>query len=780
MKNKSTKSVQMKSAVCAVTAMLCLAQPVWGDGNNETVSVNKTEVEAKAKNASQDISSEIPAGAKISGKQAEETIKRLFPLLRKATVSSVELSEQNNYGKGLKVWEVMFSFQRGNASSGFSGSVNAVTGEVVSVHIPRDLLTALGEGNGPSLSREDASKKAQEWIKQNMKNINVNDLNENPMYMGGGALFSPPTYDFYYNVSVNGVQFDGNTISLSIDDQGRIFSFNRNQTQNAAISTTAKISAAEAMKIYEKSFAAELSYIPSTQYGRSTGPYFLGYVPKTGSNLSIDANTGKMLDMMGEPAKADQYKPVEIPAGKEGFTPSPKPLASGEEAVQWVESHITIPAKYKVSSKRLGKRWNDKDSSVWSISYRNNDNTPFGRELAVEVDAKTGQIYEYNKYFYRYESGPDKDKEPGAKNISKQEAEQMAFTTVSKLVPDAAKEWKLTSITEPGKSESYPNYQFSFTRYAGGIPIMGDHISLMIGTDGQLNRFSSYYAAKISELPLNTKPVVTEEEAKAAFLKDTELKLKVAQYGGYISVDGSPELQSKLVYAPSRKDAGSWYDISLPLDAVTGKWRNTLPAEYLNIAAGQAQDTKGHKSEAALDKMVQSRVLVPDADQKVFPDQEITTGDWYLYVARALNPSVEQQEGYNTAAYGSLKPEDKYYNAIQALVAQNWLPYDPEASFSTERKLSRDELAFMLTRILKYEKLALSFTKDDQVPGVSDSDKIVNKGAAIITMKLGLIQPVDGKYMPQQIVTRAEAADVLLRLSKLAGKSDSFLKEYMW
>lgn len=784
MKNKSKKSVQMKSTVCAVTAtaMLCLAQPVWGDSSHGVVTVTQVDAGGIVETVAQNMSTEIPEGAKISAKQAEEKIKRLFPMLNKATATNAEFTEQNYSSTGAKVWEIMFSFQKGNRGTGFSASVNAVTGEIVSVYIPRYLLMSLQEGPTQPLGREAASKKAMEWIKQNIKSVNANELVENPLYMGTTkSLFSPTTYEFYFNVSVNGIPSDADMISITVDEQGQVTTFNRTQQSDIKpVSSVAKISAEAARKQYEESFEAELSYIPSSQFGRTQGPYFLGYVPKTEAGFSIDANTGAMLDYGGEPVKADQFKPVDIPTSSGLYTPSPKPLSSGDEAVKWVQSQMDISKNYKATNKRLGKRWSDKESSVWSISFSDLQN---GRDLSVEVDSKTGQIYTYNFYSYRFESGmkSEQDKTSAVNKVSKKDAEKIAFRTISRLTPDAAKEWKLTSTVEPGENDPYQNYQFSFTRYAGGIPISGDNLSIAVGMDGQVNQFANYTFAQLSDLPLTSKPIITEAEAKAAFLKETELKLKFAQYGGYMSMNGSGEPSTKLVYYPVRKDINSMYLISMPLDAMTGKWRDTLPLEYSNAEAVPAKDTKGHKSEVALDTMVQYRVMIPDADQKISPDQEITTGDWYLFVARALNSSLDQYYGENTEPYGSIKPENKYYKAIQSLVSQNWLPYEPDASFSTEHKVTRDELALMLTQMLNYEKLGLTFTKDDVIPGASDSASVMNKGAAIITMKLGLLPVIDGKFMPQRVVTRAEAAEVLLRLSELAGKSDSFMNEnFMW
>ncbi|MFC7678494.1 YcdB/YcdC domain-containing protein [Paenibacillus sp. GCM10028914] len=779
MKRNSKKSIQMKSTVCAVTAMLCLAQPVWGDTNTMSATESVSTSNA-AEQTSEKIRSEIPDGAKISSVQAEENIKRLFPQLKKATVDNAEFTELNNVSTGVKVWELQFTLKRGNSSYGFSGSVNAITGEIVSVYLPRYVLLLSGGDAGPEISREAASQKALNWIKQNIKSVNVNDLSENKQYIGmEKTLFSPLSYDFYYNVTVNGIPSDADQIRLSMDHQGNVTSFNRQQYAASTPSSEAKISAEAARKQYEDAFVAELSYIPSIQFGVTKGPYFLGYVPNNKSNLAIDANTGSILDYTGEPVKEKQFEPIVIPASKDVFTPSSKSLASGDEAAKWVESQIEIPKGYKAVQKRLGQRWNDKESKVWNINW-NDTASNAGMDISVEVDATTGKIHMYNQYQYYYGRGESQNK-PSTTSISKKDAEQIAFSTISKLAPNATKEWKLVNVTEPRENTPYQNFDFSFSRYAGEISILGETLSISIGTDGKVKQYYNSSFVDFSELPLNSKPVISAEEAKAAFLKDTELKLKFAQYGGYSSSGGSAEFFTKLVYSPVRKDNDyQLYGIVLPLDATTGKWRNTVPSDYIGKEVIPANDTVGHKSKAALDKMVEYRVMLPDADLKILPDQDITTGDWYLFVARALSPSLDQNFGGNTEPYGSLLPESKYYNAVQSLLSRNWLPFEPDASFSTERKLTRDELALMLTQMLKYEKLGETITKSGEVPGISDSASIVNKGAALITMKLGLLPAIDGKFMPERVVTRAEAAEVLLGLSALVGKSDSFMNDNMW
>ena len=124
-------------------------------------------------------------------------------------------------------------------------------------------------------------------------------------------------------------------------------------------------------------------------------------------------------------------------------------------------------------------------------------------------------------------------------------------------------------------------------------------------------------------------------------------------------------------------------------------------------------------------------------------------------------------------------PDHPYYQAIQVLIGQNWIPYDPDSPLRLDRKLTRDELASSLTRILNYEKLSKAFILPTDVQGISDADAITNKGATLIALKLGLLPAVDGKFLPEREVTRAEA-EVLVRMSKLAGRGDSFLSSFYW
>ncbi|MEC0206099.1 S-layer protein [Paenibacillus lautus] len=777
------KKVRVKKTVCAVTAtaMLCLAQPVWGDnsvpGSGVAVSETVTAVDSSGQAGSESVTdNEIPKGAKISSKQAEDIIKKAFPELKNVKVSNVQFLENDGMRSSALAWDLQMVLTKGNSSSGFNAQVNAVTGELLNIYIPNSLVNH--GSDKPVLTREAAKEKALKWIGSHVSDVKASELKENEAYLGmQAALFSPPRFEFYFQTSVNGIESDVNSISITLDGQGNTINYSRNQINEEFPSSTPKLNEASIRKLFEDQFQVSLAYVPDHLYNNAKGNYFLGYIPNDQSGNSLDANTGKFISFSGEESGLTSVENGAIPASKEIFKPITAPFAGGEAAARWVESQIKLPSGLKTESKRLGTRWNNSEVKTWNISWGENKLSAMGggEMVSAEVDAKTGQIYSYNRYRFDRTGAPEV-KSP----ISQQAAQDLAFETVSKLVPNAAEEWKLTSVDKLGKDTKTINYQFSFQRYVGDIRIMGDSLNLTMEGDGQIQGFSVNSDAVLSKLPTDVKPAISAEQARAKYLEEIDLKLKYGYYGGY-SMTGNEIMKPfiKLIYYPTHKKA-AFGGITVPLDAKSGEWRDIMP-EMSRKDIPAVTDTAGHYAEASLKELVKYRVLVPDKDGKVYPDRQITLGEWYQLVAASVSPSYEQVYGRSTMdPYAGLQPDHPYYQAIQVLIGQNWIPYDPDSPLQLDRKLTRDELASSLTRILNYEKLSKAFILPTDVQGISDADAVTNKGAALIALKLGLLPAVDGKFLPEREVTRAEAAEVLVRMAKLAGRSDSFLSSFYW
>ncbi|MNE62481.1 Endo-1,4-beta-xylanase A precursor [compost metagenome] len=114
--------------------------------------------------------------------------------------------------------------------------------------------------------------------------------------------------------------------------------------------------------------------------------------------------------------------------------------------------------------------------------------------------------------------------------------------------------------------------------------------------------------------------------------------------------------------------------------------------------------------------------------------------------------------------------DSPYYDAVNFAVSRSWL--DKDAVLKPEDKLTREELAVLVSSFLKYSKLAAFLGNDNTVTSFSDSASITNKGAVALVVRLGLLQGENGKFNPQQHLTKAQAASIIMKLVELQGKTD--------
>ncbi|WP_369995883.1 S-layer homology domain-containing protein [Paenibacillus sp. RC84] len=89
-----------------------------------------------------------------------------------------------------------------------------------------------------------------------------------------------------------------------------------------------------------------------------------------------------------------------------------------------------------------------------------------------------------------------------------------------------------------------------------------------------------------------------------------------------------------------------------------------------------------------------------------------------------------------------------------------------------DEPLTREKLASALVNELRYEKLSSLLDKPLGKLAVTDEDSVKNKADVFLVMKLGLLQDIGGEFRPQDAVTRAQAAIVLMRMAGLQGKTD--------
>ncbi|MCL6456563.1 MAG: S-layer homology domain-containing protein, partial [Gorillibacterium sp.] len=98
-------------------------------------------------------------------------------------------------------------------------------------------------------------------------------------------------------------------------------------------------------------------------------------------------------------------------------------------------------------------------------------------------------------------------------------------------------------------------------------------------------------------------------------------------------------------------------------------------------------------------------------------------------------------------------------------------------TYEPSQQLTREQLAVLLTAIVKYNKVSVYLNEDAAVSKFSDAAAIKNRGAVAVAVMLGLMQGENGKFNPTQTVSKAQAATVIMKLVELQGKIDQKIGE---
>ncbi|MCK6152843.1 hypothetical protein KZX62_26805 [Paenibacillus silvae] len=786
--NERLKTFTAKAAATAMATLLFTTQApgLTGSASAAQAGAGSVNEAVTGENDQQDATSnDVPEGAKISSRQAADNILKLFPMLKKATISFAKFDSPNSYPPpDYKAWDIGFQITQGNHSMSFSASVHAGTGEVLSVHLPSEWLENQLEASDVRLTKEEAEKTALELLYKAIPGLEADEyVNLSELYSPTEqeALFGHKQYQFGYQLKHDGILSEAEKVYISVDERGQATAYSRTTTSAKYPSSQPMASEQKAREVFEKEFEVELAYISKNRFSSKPGqPYVLGYLPKGSSMGPINANTLERIDSLTGKAekKSNEAQNKKVTGTASAFTAASGSRLNVQQAAERVAAHFEIPKDYKLDHSQLSKGYYGSTSNqVWSLSWSNrnaNISYMFMRDISAQVDAVTGQIYSYT-LMQRVgpEMGQEKpDQEKQHKELTAQQAEKLAMNTIISVVPNAKEQFQLNRVIETDNART-----FLFQRYLNGIQVQDDTVQVQVMNDGAITELYTHIAATSEQLPASTKPEISQEQAKQLYLQKYTLTLNYAQYGGYSLGRSEPvPFGINLAYVPA-SDMKSIYNLNEMLDANTGDWffmyggaGSTPQAEPTDIA--------GHVAESALQSMVKHRVLLPDEQGRVFPDRVITRGDWFNYLARAINPDMDMyyNSDSNDKLFADVTIDSPYYKSVKMLMDQRWLGgADAEKKLKPEEEMNREELAELLVRILRYEKLAGFYALPSDLPNIADAGAISNKGAVALSLKLGLLPSIEGRFMPARKVTVAEAAQVLERLAKLQGKTDHFM-----
>lgn len=180
-------------------------------------------------------------------------------------------------------------------------------------------------------------------------------------------------------------------------------------------------------------------------------------------------------------------------------------------------------------------------------------------------------------------------------------------------------------------------------------------------------------------------------------------------------------------------------------------------------ATAVAKDAAGHWAEGVLTEWQQQGLLTGYQDGSLQPDHQITRAEFTALINKSF--------GYtNTAAitYADVKSSSWFYTDITKAAAAGYIMGYPDQTFRPNQSLSREEMAVIVSSVLKLNAVDMAASFTDTAAGHEWSKKQINAIAAA-----GLMNGYGQKFRPLATATRAEAVSVLDRALKLQTSSSA-------
>ncbi|OUS77273.1 hypothetical protein B1748_09020 [Paenibacillus sp. MY03] len=195
-------------------------------------------------------------------------------------------------------------------------------------------------------------------------------------------------------------------------------------------------------------------------------------------------------------------------------------------------------------------------------------------------------------------------------------------------------------------------------------------------------------------------------------------------------------------------------------DEVTPEVDDPHPSE----SQSQLNDLEGHWAKAAISNLAQLGVIQGYPDQTFRPDQTMTRAEIITMLSRLFDLGSGEELKH---PFLDLNPNHWAYDSIAHAYHMGLIQGITKDRFAPEAMITREQYAVVLMRALKLETVTtpLSFLDTTEISGWALE-------ALRSLVHLGIMEGYpDGKFLPQQAMTRAEAVVVLAGLLE-AGRLD--------
>ncbi|WP_432663814.1 S-layer homology domain-containing protein [Wukongibacter baidiensis] len=756
-----------KAVALTVSLMLTLGMVVPAFATIDTVIVEEKAVRVvDVVNEDTDMEQKEKE-AKISKDQAigiaKKTLKEYFnyDIDEKKFESRIEFRE--DYGdRGEYAWSIDWSMNNDKKSVNLDVWINANDGKIKRVS-KYEFNHDDDEPTIAQITRDEAQVIAEEFIKRvNPKEYKEAKLEENDrafIYRGG------TNYNFVYTREINGVPFDGNSIRVEVDGvKSEVRGYNYSWDSDVQFPALERIINKEkAEQVLRDNIDMALSYIPNrNRYdynNEKVKEIKLVYSSRFQNGYLVDAKEGTMLDYSGRAVEEEKVKNIsderkeEIFKNAKSVTIQDKEI-SQERASEVIGKYIKeiYGEGYELDSLRYVENddyWETNGKKAWSARFEKDSG--FRRRYGgkITINALTEELISARSYF----DLEDEIEEGYKPAITWEQGYDKAIDAIAKYFPDKIKdidtEAKYTKRTHyyNGKEMPETQYYYNFRRMVNGVYYSDDNISIEVGTkEGKVMEVRCEWNTE-ADFP-ETTGVIDKKDAKEIYFEEYKPELvytKINKNDDY----RNPDWEIKLVYRMSNR-----YFRGSNIDAFTGKFLGYDGEEVDEKDDKFKEAIKDHDSEKELSILASQGII----DTNEFElEKELTMDEAIkmLVDAKGYRPYMVRKA--EALKFSNVKAADENYKYLQMAVQYGILE-NKESKYKGDEKITREDLAVMMVRLLGYEKLA----EIDSIFKVSykDAKEISDEkiGYVAICEGLKIMKDNNGKFEPKSNVKMVDMA----------------------
>lgn len=607
------------------------------------------------------------------------------------------------------------------------------------------------------MTKEEAQVIADEFVRKiNPEEYKEVKLQEN-RYLKYGNYSN---YSFTYSRQINGIPFHANLISVEVDGiKGKVISYDYNWDDDVSLpSLDGIIDEVKAEEVIRDNINMNLMYIPirdrGNSYSEKVNKAKLVYNTKFENGRMVDAKEGTMINYRKKSAEEERVKDISDERKEEIFKKAKavKPLSkevNNDRANQVIQRYVKglYGDGYEIERLRYIENedyWRTNGKKAWSATFTKLDG--FKRHMDtgnITIDALTEQLITTNKY-ENDENYVEKGYTP---LITWEEGYDKAIWAIENYFPEKIKDvdtkakYRKIVAYRNGKRRPELEYYFNFQRKVDEIYYSQDGIHVEIDTkEGKIKELRCRWNEEV-EFP---KPagIISKEDSMEIFFEGYEPELAYARINKS-SDDENPDWEVKLVYREQFV-----HNRSHNIDAFRGKF-----LDYSGREMGKEDDRfnekiKGHNAEKEL-SILASRGIINTKEFDL--DKEVTRIEAIKMLVEAKGYDLYMVRESEDLKFSNITKDDDYYKYLQMAVKYGILE-NKQGKFKGDDKITREELAELMVKLLGYDKLA-NINEIFKVSYKDSSDISENRiGYVAICEGLEIIEGINRKFKPKNKV----------------------------